>query len=427
MRKYALPLLFLGGLLIRLTLMYLDFSFDINNHIVWGQDALARGLAGFYETPSSYAYGVPYPNYPPLSIYVFLFLQYVAYAVHSLLWWLNISVSFFPSKLMLFADTRTFLAGFYKLPSIAADLGMAYLVYLFAQRLGLGAKRLASVGILFILFNPAVFYNSAFWGQIDMVPLFFAMLAVYVMVYLKWPVVSGLLFTVGVLIKPTILVYVPFYAFFFVKHFGVRKSIRAFLASCIVFWISFLPFYKTGNILAFPFNTYMDKIMPTQSLQTVSNGAFNVWALLVGFGPTQDTESFLFGIPFRVLGYVLTALAIGIIFFMQKKKDAFSLLALLFLGSYAAFLFMTKMHERYLALPLIPLILLSLKEPRFFKWAALLSALLFFNLYRSWPVPMIPSLHARLDLDFVIRAISALSLASFLILMVKLRHKRKIS
>ena len=111
--------MFLGGLAIRLALLFLDFSFDVNNHIVWGMDAVNHGLRGFYETRSSETFAVLYPNYPPAAIYLFAAVWELYSGLHAFLWWLNTSISFFPSRLMYFSDTRIFIAGLFKLPILS--------------------------------------------------------------------------------------------------------------------------------------------------------------------------------------------------------------------------------------------------------------------------------------------------------------------
>ena len=72
------------------------------------------------------------------------------------------------------------IQGLVKVPGIAADLGVAWFIYLIADRffgdhppirwLGSGA-RIGLIGAAVYLFNPGTVFNSAVWGQMDSVGL----------------------------------------------------------------------------------------------------------------------------------------------------------------------------------------------------------------------------------------------------------------
>ena len=112
-KKHRLLFLIIFALILRFVLLFPDFSFDVNNHMVWAKDAIRRGLSGFYETPSSQAFAVPYPNYPPLAIY-FFYLSYPLQAIiHKFVWWLNTTISLFPSNLIFFTETNNFFAAMF--------------------------------------------------------------------------------------------------------------------------------------------------------------------------------------------------------------------------------------------------------------------------------------------------------------------------
>src|SRR3990167_6643000 len=168
-KKHFLFFLFFLGLLIRFSIIYVYFSWDVNNHIVWARDFLQRGGAGFYQTQSSNVFAHLYPNYPPLSIYLFALVYPLQNILHGFFWWVNLNVPIFPSNLIFFFETNTFLAGFFKLPGIITDLGLAFLIYKFSQRIIPKNKRFQIVAPSLILFKPAFIFNSALWGQIDVI------------------------------------------------------------------------------------------------------------------------------------------------------------------------------------------------------------------------------------------------------------------
>jgi len=384
-KKYSVFLIFLAGLLIRWSLIFLDYSFDVNNHIVWAYDLWQRGPNDFFNQPSSNAFGTVFPNYPPLALLIFYLSYPLQKIFHQLVWWLNITITIFPSNLIFFVEKKLFLAAMMKLTAIFADLGTAYLIYLFAKKIIPKNKSRWPLMIAMILFNPAIFYNSAYWGQIDMIPVFFVLWAAYLLLFTQYFLTSGLLFVLALLVKPTALVYLPTYLVVFIQKFGWKRLLATAVAANILFLISFVPFLKTGEEFFSGYRLYLNKIMATQSLPYVTNGAFNFWVLITGFEGIKDTTNFILGSSYRIWGLAISGLlTIVVISGMRKKTDFFYSA---FLVAFTAFLFLTKMHERYSMLQLPFLLLYSLREKKYLKWFVVLSATSFLNLYHSWPVP----------------------------------------
>ena len=420
-RKHSLFLVFTAGVLIRIGVMFLDYSFDVNNHIVWAKDLWQRGPVNFYDTPSSEVYATHYPNYPPVSLLFFSLAFPVQKIAVAAAWWLNIHIPLFPSNLMFPLQERFFLAAMMKLPAILADFGLAVVLYQFARRIVPKQKNAPILAISSVLLNPVFFYNSAFWGQIDSIPLFFSFVSFYILLFLKKPTASVIFFVVAILVKPTALVFFPLYLVLHIRSFGFRKSLASFLFGAVIFVISFLPFLKSFYNFGDIYHIFIDRILAAQSLPYVTNGAFNFWLILTQFRGIKDTVPFLFGAPYYVIGYVMAAFFIVLMLWkMIKVKDTkVSLLMGTFFSSFAAFLFLTKMHERYLILILPSLLLLSLKNRRLTPWFIILSFSGFLNLYHSWPVPRISMLSSLLDYPLIYSSISASNVFAFAYLFKK--------
>lgn len=420
-KKHPFFFLLFLGLLIRLSLIFLDYSFDVNNHIVWAKDLIKRGFAGFYEKQSSEVYGTIHPNYPPMSLLIFYIFYPLQKIVHSIVWWLNLNVSVFPSNTIFFIEKKLFLAGMLKLPAIFADLGVAYVVYLFAKKINPKNKKLHLIASSFVLFNPAFIFNSALWGQIDAIPIFFVLLAAYWLYYKNSYLLSGIWFVIALLIKPTALVFLPLFMVLFYQKFGWKKSLTALVINNLIFWLSFLPFFRNGNVLTFPYTTYLKGILQTQSLPFVTNGAFNFWVLITQFKGINDTAAFLLGIQYRYWGYLIVGLLnLLIIRNVLKSKDKVSpVLFGLFLASFSALLFLTKMHERYSLLPLAFLLLATLTDKKNLRWFYILSLASFLNHYHSWPVPKIEAFLTVLRNPIIYTSISLFNVLLFLYLFKK--------
>lgn len=386
-RKHPILIIFIAGLLIRVSLMFLDFSFDVNSYISWAQDALNRGLPGFYETPSKEVFGVLYPNYPPLTILILTPFLSLYQFIFKIIWWLNITFPIFPSKIMAFVALRIFEAGIFKIPSIIGDLGLAWIVYLFAKKLIPKKQKLHLIAPLLILLNPALIFNSSLWGQVDSIAVFLLLVSFYWLFFTKNFKLSTVFFFLSLLIKPTILISLPIYGLGLLNKFGWLKTIKSFFIGNLVFWLFFLPFHKTGNILIYPYTAYYQMIVLAQGMNFVSISALNVWSFFPKLLKIKDSAKLLGPLSFQATGYLIIAiLMIKIVFRYFKTKD--KLKAFLYAGfliNFAMYLFSTRMHERYIIFSLPFLLLIALKESDKLKWFIGFSILVFLNLYYGWP------------------------------------------
>ena len=147
--------------LIRLLLLPLSFHSDLNNNLIWGIYANEFGLRGFYDWLNFGNYARP--DYPPLAMVLFLLIRKIYLLWFDVLWFLNVNISAFPSNLVTWTDNYGNMV-LIKVPGIVADLGTGYLIYKITNKINLAKL---------YLFNPAVIYLSASWGQLDSVVGFF--------------------------------------------------------------------------------------------------------------------------------------------------------------------------------------------------------------------------------------------------------------
>lgn len=414
-KKRPLLSLFILGFLLRVFLLFIDYSWDLNNHIVWANDLWTRGFSGFYFKRSSEVYASAYPNYPPLALVFFYIIFLINGLITKLIWLLNISFPLFPSRLVFFVDSRLFLAGLLKIPSVLADLGCGAIIYIISQRLIKKDKRRRLILTSLFLFNPAIFYNSAFWGQIDIIPIFFSLSAFYFILFTNKYWLSAIMFIFGLLVKPTILVYFPVYLIFFLNKFGWFNFLKSFVLANIIFIISFTPFLKNNNYLIAPYMIYYSKIILAQSLPFVTNGAFNFWTLITGINPVQAAAKFVFGLSYNIVAYLISGLIylIVILRYLNLKKKINNFFYALFISSLGAFIFLTKMHERYLILVLPLILFLYFDNKKILKWYVLISFINFVNLYRSQPMPNISLFYSLSHNIMIINSLCLVLIAVF--------------
>jgi len=428
-RLSPLFLVILLGILIRLSIMFVDFSFDVLNHISWAKDFWNTGFHAFYETRSTDVYGTAYPNYPPFAIFLFAPFYPLYKWLFDLVWYLNTSFPAFPSFVVTFMERLHFLAGMMKIPAILSDFGLAWVLAKIAANLYPKKKNVQLIVGAAILLHPTFFYNSAFFGQIDSIPLFLMALAVYLSFFMKKPYWSALVVTAAILVKPTVFIFLPVYLISFFSAFGMRTTVKAMGVAILFFWLAFQPMaQKQGNFL-YPFILYEKGILETQSISAVTNAAYNTWALYPPLFFVQANTSIIGDITYRTVGTVVAGFTILAITFLYWKKRSWnqSLFFALSLSAFASFLFLTKMHERYMIL-ILPFLLIPALRYRsiMYSWV-ILSVISFLNLYKSWSVPKIDPIVKALSADLIVIVISAINILLFVyVFRYFVSHNKKI-
>ncbi len=160
--------------------MFEGYSSDIACFKGWAIAAYENGPAGFYD-PNMFA------DYPP--------------GYMGVLWLLG----FIRSAFQIDAGGALFTL-LIKLPAILAEVGLALLAYRIASR-----RQDKTFGLLcaaFLLFNPAMFFDSSVWGQIEPVLTLFLALALWFL-YEKRYIAAAALYALAVIFKPQAIMFAP--------------------------------------------------------------------------------------------------------------------------------------------------------------------------------------------------------------------------
>ena len=286
-----------------------------------------------------------------------------------------------------------------KLPSIAADLASAYLLYriLEGQKDGI---RLGAAALY--LLHPVILLVGPVWGQVDSMLAFFLLLTVYYLARGR-TVVAAVAYTVGFLVKPLAIGALPVFVFW-----GLRDEIRQVLPNlpetaeplsrAIAFgrslaarvWpavaaalsaalLLLLPFFPSNPLAIFGQLQDATEVYPFNSFY-----AFNFWGLT---GWLKSDQLTFWGLAYRWWGIILYAAAsISIIWTFRDAKGPGPLALGTALSVLAFFLFMTRMHERYLFASILLLMTAGFAMNARAIWAALavLSVVQFFNVYYAY-------------------------------------------
>ena len=320
--------LFILGLGIRFYLMgFSGYERDIDVVRIWAKTVEEHGIGKFYEFDA-------FHEYPPGYLYVLKLFK---------------PVYFFLFKSAIPVELTSNYIIFYKSFLLLFDVILAgvggFIVFKIKRK-----KKAAMLTSLALFLNPALFYNSAYWGQIDVL-LGIGVLVSFYLLYCNFHFWSAFSLGVLALTKLQALVIIPWFFMLCIDRDSksvLVKMIAGFIFSSLLI---FLPFIIEGNLWETLRIVYEAKdVFPYFSLN-----AFNLWWILGGGEPwLLNSEKVLFNLSAKTAGnllFLIFYLILTTFYLMKKKKKKF---INWILGAAAvengAFLLLTAMHERYLYL-----------------------------------------------------------------------------
>lgn len=424
-KKYII-FIFILAFVFRLFLIPSSYHGDLRNNYSWGETLLKYGTNGFYDR-SEWEYSKP--NQPALYIYVFAADAYVYQTINKYIYKINDLVSFFPSQLVWYWE----IYGKYfvlKVPGILFDLGIGFILFKFF--FSVKKPKLAAIVSVVWLFMPVSWYNSAVWGQTDSILNFLGILSVIFLVR-KRIFLSIFLFTLCCLYKLSLSIYLPFIVYYLFKNnVDYKILLKGILASVAVFVILFLPFHLSTDFFVWIFDLYKTRLFAGEIGYLTAN-AFNFWWLI---NPGKILDSSIFYIfSYSTFGYLIFfGLYIFSLFNFIRNKTESSVFLSLALISFSSFMFLTKMHERYLY-PFFPLFIvyLGLEQKIVVRnimifVLILLNITYVFNLYHLFWVPSLPGVEKFLQINFEFQYIASfvnLMLLIFVIIFTSVHTLRK--
>ena len=324
-RGFALwaSLLFLGALSLRLYLGYSSegFTTDLDTFKSWANLANSVGFGQIYHEDI-------FLDYPPGYLYVLVFLEKLRLLL----------------RLPMESQAYSLLI---KMPSILADLLCGGAVLLLAQR-KLGEKSALLLSGAY-LFCPAVFLNSAQWGQADSFCTAILLGSLLLLCQERY-IPSAVLYGLSIACKPQMFIFAPLYLFFALKRRRFGMLGLGVLLAVGTLLLTALPFTQDFNFL-----WLLERYQSTLDYYSFySVNAYNFWSL-IGWN-WKALPAGLAGDALDLLGAVIATVLCGVWVFRSKSRAVvFYCPALLMAAMYA---FSVKMHERYL-FPALLFLLLS--------------------------------------------------------------------
>ena len=335
-----LALLLFAAFIIRVILFPLQgYQNDTNTYLSWFSTAATHGVRPFYSI-------VSWTDYPPFNVYIF-------WAFGSL-----------ANTLSAYGISAVNIV---KLAPNLFDLATATLIYVYLRR-QLSFKQ-SLMGTALYVFNPAIIYNTAVWGQFDAIYTFFLILSLMLALKSK-PKLSAAAFALGLLTKPQGIALAPLVAYLIYRKNGLKSLLFSVAVFATSVFVVILPFEWSNPV------TFLSKIYfgAYGGYQYTSINAFNLWGMFGLWVPDGN----LYIIGWAMFGTFATFT----LYILHKRfnvSDEWLAVFSAFMLLFAFFMLPTRIHERYLfpAISVLALMFPLLKKARLLYVG--LTATLWFN------------------------------------------------
>lgn len=268
---------------------------DLNNFKGWSMAVTDKGLYNFYLPESK---GGTWCDYPPGYIYILYLLGIIYKFIYGNFdnWYGSIFTTFI------------------KFPGIVSDIINIYLIFRITK-IFVPFHTSITIASMYA-FNPAIFYESAVWGQMDSLVLTFILLSI-LFLFKKQYDISILMTAFSILLKPQGVVIVPFLLFIIVYKKEFRKAILGLIYSLTLVFILTYPITKDfSEIIPWLWKKYIDQaeLYPYSSIQ-----AFNLWSFT---GMWKNDSRTILGITHKTWGILFFSITYiySIYFYIKFSK-----------------------------------------------------------------------------------------------------------
>lgn len=320
------------------------FGVDVGTFEAWGLDIAQHGPLAMYRAGS-------FLDYPPGYLYA--------------LWGAGAFAH------LLDASGAT-LRVIIETPALAADFALAALMFILVRRNA--SRGIAWLAMLFVALNPALLFDTVFWGQSDSVLALVMLLSAVAMldddIELGWALAA-----LALLIKPQAIMLIPVLGIWTLLKSGPSRWLQSALVAIAIVVIGVAPFQ-----LSHPWSWLPDLYLSTAAYyHETSVNAFNLMALLGGL--RQNDSDLIFGISYFSLGLaLLVALYAAIVATLWRNPSRRNFWMMSFLALFGFFMLAPRMHERYLYPAVVFAIPLALQEASMLAVFGLITLTGVFNL-----------------------------------------------
>jgi len=274
-----------------------------------------------------------------------------------------------------------------RFPAVLSDLLIGVFAYAVARRRL--NHRLAAMALAAFVFNPAIIFDSAYYGQLDAVHSLLLVAAV-VIIGEGFPGWGWLVMGIAMLTKPQTYVVAPLLVLVTARRFGWWGLVRGGLASVVGGLLVVLPFLRFGTFDSFA--RYMISI--SQVHPVVGANADNFWWWMTGgqaarifdTTPVPVLAALGLSLSYRTAGVVLVLGVLLVVWYAAwHRPHPPALYEWAALSALVFFVLSTEMHENYMYLTLPLLALVFYNERRFTILYAGLSVTFLANMALHYP------------------------------------------
>lgn len=370
---------------------------DLYTQSTWGRQANTVGnLKGFYGWD---LWNNSYPNHPPLISAMY----YLIYPLHSKIMWFLSSLGNFialhrlaPTKFLWLFDfstwfgtalygTTAFLSGIFFLMKqfmILADLSITGVIFYLCKKNKTDWKK----PVLIYLFLPFSWYLSSSWGQSDQLSFIFLIVSFLLIYSKKYSVTSPLIYAIAANLKPNCVLLLPLYLYTWYKQKQPTSKLFIGGTIAIIFTLWTVSWFTNDNVLIYTLTVLPKKIATGDGF--INYNAFNFWYIFFPYIPNNnalDNNVFLM-LSAKTWGWILTVITTILSLKVIKNKKPETLFAAMFIAGFGSWLFMTGIHERYSFLAVMPLLLMSIYNKKYFKYFLLYGIIYTLNMFHAyWP------------------------------------------
>ncbi|MDZ7815433.1 MAG: hypothetical protein U5N86_05335 [Planctomycetota bacterium] len=352
-----LAIILAAGAMIRFLLM------SHHGYVIDISDFFLRWTKELQEKPFTNVYGGLDVDYPPF----YLYILYIMGKVGDLL---GIPLDT-PSSFAVTTAQRFLM----KYPALMADMGLGILTWFVARRHFRSTASLTAV--VLVIFNPALIYNSAVWGQVDSLLCLFICWTLYLLVTRRF-LAATVLYALALTFKPQVLFLLPVFGTALLLNSQYWKFILSLPIFTGVIYIVTKPFTMAWNPVTVISN-YLEMIIGAEGkYKMLSMNMWNIWNVVGRAIPREITSQmedglkdtmpvipipgseFAAALPsFHTVGIVLITLAslFTVIIMIRRRDEGSIFLAAAFIYL-AVCLLGTRMHERY-PLPAVMLLVFA--------------------------------------------------------------------
>ncbi|HYR23000.1 MAG TPA: hypothetical protein VEP30_08790 [Chthoniobacterales bacterium] len=305
---------------------------DIATYIALAWKTVSYGIHSAYLQVN----GSPPSDNPPVLLYPFWFLGWLYEQLIS----------------PLFGRTRLgdpdMLRFMLRLPGLAADLLAGALIFRVLRQRGSISFNAAVFAAGAYLFNPALIFDSAYWGQTAAIHSLFMLLSVIATdrrCY-DW---AGAALAAAILTKPQAIAIAPLILLLAIRE---RGALRLVAGAAVATALITAPFILAGSGAS----VVAEYAQTTQYHPFVAPNAHNLWWFVTGGRGWQRDTNFIGPMSFRTAGLLIftAATLLSLILVWRDRQSLFLVAAY---QTLAFFMLNTQIHENHLLAMFAPLVI----------------------------------------------------------------------